>query len=276
MKAVKLSAAVCGLKKTGRTSRRNFHGASALIAAVGCIGMCSSALAQSASWSGRATCGYLQQCDPMSEADGRSFASPVSATGASVGWVGLVPRAFGLSSVDITHPNGNYDLYVRGYADVQSTSCPGGIASAEGKCDVELTLTRVQKVQISYQVSRNGGHGISSASMSGPAGAFSVSVVTSNAFSASNYAILPAGTYSISGTVQIDNSPSLMGAYFSVRITVFSCAGDFNGDGVIDFFDYLDFLEAYAAGDPSADINGDGVVDFFDYLDFVALYDAGC
>ncbi len=54
------------------------------------------------------------------------------------------------------------------------------------------------------------------------------------------------------------------------------CAADFNGDGVVDFFDYLDFVDAFSANDPSADFNGDTVIDFFDYLDFVDAFSTGC
>jgi fibronectin-binding autotransporter adhesin len=54
------------------------------------------------------------------------------------------------------------------------------------------------------------------------------------------------------------------------------CQADFNNDGTADFFDYLDFVAAFDAEDPSADFNNDGTVDFFDYLDFVAAFDIGC
>ena len=54
------------------------------------------------------------------------------------------------------------------------------------------------------------------------------------------------------------------------------CPADFNGDGTVDFFDYLDFVQAFDAEDPSADFNGDGNIDFFDYLDFVQAFSAGC
>ena len=54
------------------------------------------------------------------------------------------------------------------------------------------------------------------------------------------------------------------------------CAADFNGDGIVDFFDYLDFVAAFSANAPAADFNGDSVIDFFDYLDFVAAFAAGC
>ncbi len=54
------------------------------------------------------------------------------------------------------------------------------------------------------------------------------------------------------------------------------CAADFNGDDVVDFFDYLDFVQAFADNDPSADFNADTVIDFFDYLDFVQAFAEGC
>lgn len=54
------------------------------------------------------------------------------------------------------------------------------------------------------------------------------------------------------------------------------CPADFNGDSVLDFFDYLDFVDAFSANDISADYNGDSTVDFFDYLDFVDAYSLGC
>ncbi len=54
------------------------------------------------------------------------------------------------------------------------------------------------------------------------------------------------------------------------------CHDDYNSDGVVDFFDYLDFVAAFAMELPSADVNGDGVVDFFDYLDFLVEFVEGC
>lgn len=54
------------------------------------------------------------------------------------------------------------------------------------------------------------------------------------------------------------------------------CAADFNGDMVVDFFDYLDFVDAFSIGSPTADYNDDGIVDFFDYLDLVDAFAVGC
>jgi len=54
------------------------------------------------------------------------------------------------------------------------------------------------------------------------------------------------------------------------------CIPDWNGDGVLDFFDILAFLSDFSSGNPSADINGDGALDFFDILQFLSLFSAGC
>ncbi|MDX2148770.1 MAG: hypothetical protein SFZ23_14750 [Planctomycetota bacterium] len=63
---------------------------------------------------------------------------------------------------------------------------------------------------------------------------------------------------------------------FQMTVSAVPCAADFNGDCTVDFFDYLDFAQAYAVEDPAADFNSDGQVDFFDYLDFAAAFDSGC
>ncbi len=54
------------------------------------------------------------------------------------------------------------------------------------------------------------------------------------------------------------------------------CIADRNGDGVVDFNDFLAFMNDYNAGDPRADLNGDGIVDFNDFLAFINLFNAGC
>jgi hypothetical protein len=54
------------------------------------------------------------------------------------------------------------------------------------------------------------------------------------------------------------------------------CVVDLSGDGVVDFADYLEFLNLFDALDPRVDFNHDGVVDFLDYLEFLNLFDAGC
>jgi hypothetical protein len=54
--------------------------------------------------------------------------------------------------------------------------------------------------------------------------------------------------------------------------THLACPADFNADGQVDFFDYLDFAGAFAAEETAADFNADGQLDFFDYLDFVGAF----
>ncbi len=54
------------------------------------------------------------------------------------------------------------------------------------------------------------------------------------------------------------------------------CPADFNNDGTFDFFDYLDFVQAFSSNEPAADFNHDAIIDFFDYLDFVAAFSDGC
>jgi hypothetical protein len=69
------------------------------------------------------------------------------------------------------------------------------------------------------------------------------------------------------------NNPSIS-ARPKLRIEYTRCRSDFNGDSQTDFFDYLDFVQAYSSGDLAADFNLDQQIDFFDYLDFVQEYDA--
>ncbi|MDX2147217.1 MAG: hypothetical protein SFZ23_06810 [Planctomycetota bacterium] len=56
------------------------------------------------------------------------------------------------------------------------------------------------------------------------------------------------------------------GAYLGEPVS--ACRADFNNDGQVDFFDFLDFASAFGNDEPSADFDGNGQVDFFDYLDF--------
>jgi hypothetical protein len=54
------------------------------------------------------------------------------------------------------------------------------------------------------------------------------------------------------------------------------CPSDFDSNGHVDFFDYLDFVQAFSNNDPRTDYNNDDVIDFFDYLAYVSDFDAGC
>jgi probable HAF family extracellular repeat protein len=55
-----------------------------------------------------------------------------------------------------------------------------------------------------------------------------------------------------------------------------TCTADFNQDGQLDFFDYLDFAIGFSEDSLLADFNRDGQIDFFDYLDFAQAFAAGC
>ncbi|MFG0285297.1 MAG: FG-GAP-like repeat-containing protein [Phycisphaerales bacterium JB039] len=54
------------------------------------------------------------------------------------------------------------------------------------------------------------------------------------------------------------------------------CYADCDGSGALDFFDFLCFQNAFAAGDPYADCDGSGALDFFDFLCFQNAFAAGC
>jgi hypothetical protein len=55
-----------------------------------------------------------------------------------------------------------------------------------------------------------------------------------------------------------------------------ACAADRNGDGLLDFFDVQNFLNAFSSHNPSADINNDTLFDFFDVQAYLNLFSAGC
>jgi hypothetical protein len=75
--------------------------------------------------------------------------------------------------------------------------------------------------------------------------------------------------------MNLPNPPGVWGDVTAVRLPDV-CRADFNVDGSIDFFDYLDFASAFASADVRADFNSDGVIDFFDYLDFVGEAESSC
>jgi hypothetical protein len=54
------------------------------------------------------------------------------------------------------------------------------------------------------------------------------------------------------------------------------CAADINGDGTVDFGDFLAFTDAFSRSEAVADLTGDGMVTFEDYLAFMTAFDTGC
>jgi WD40 repeat protein len=54
------------------------------------------------------------------------------------------------------------------------------------------------------------------------------------------------------------------------------CYADFTGEGVLDLFDFLEFMNAFNAQEDRADCTEDGAFDFFDFLCFTNAFKAGC
>jgi hypothetical protein len=98
---------------------------------------------------------------------------------------------------------------------------------------------------------------------------------------------LPAGSYTL--TIAADGSHSERWAghdrgFAHVDLVIAfqgpACVPDFNGDGFIDFFDYLDFVtcleDAPCPEDRTSDVNRDGFSDVTDWIEFVAAFEQGC
>lgn len=94
---------------------------------------------------------------------------------------------------------------------------------------------------------------------------------------AGNYNVL-VGTFDVTpGNAQFNLVNTILaGGSTQVTGLALRCASDFNADLVVDFFDYLDYVDAFAGNSASADFNADTVIDFFDYLDFVEAFSTGC
>jgi hypothetical protein len=64
-----------------------------------------------------------------------------------------------------------------------------------------------------------------------------------------------------------------------VRFDPQPCAGDVDGNGLLDLFDFLEFSNEFNAGSERADCDwstGRGVLDLFDFLCYVNQFGAGC
>ncbi len=58
--------------------------------------------------------------------------------------------------------------------------------------------------------------------------------------------------------------------------TAAPCRADIDGDGALTIFDFLQFQNLFASGDPAADFDGDGRLTIFDFLAFQNEFSAGC
>jgi trimeric autotransporter adhesin len=84
----------------------------------------------------------------------------------------------------------------------------------------------------------------------------------------------------IDGDLWVGGSFNTVGGQFArglaIRTGCPSCYADCDGSGELDFFDFLCFQNAFAAGDPYADCDGSGSLDVFDFLCFQNEFAAGC
>lgn len=55
-----------------------------------------------------------------------------------------------------------------------------------------------------------------------------------------------------------------------------TCYADFDGNGVLDLFDFLEFQNEFNAQTPRADCTGDGLYNLFDFLCYVNEFNEGC
>jgi hypothetical protein len=65
------------------------------------------------------------------------------------------------------------------------------------------------------------------------------------------------------------------GYVYAIRVQD-GCYADFTGDGALDLFDFLGYVNLFNAGDPAADCDGDGDFTLFDFLCFTNAFNAGC
>jgi uncharacterized membrane protein len=54
------------------------------------------------------------------------------------------------------------------------------------------------------------------------------------------------------------------------------CEADLNGDGILDLFDFLEYVNAFNAGHDAAECDGEGGLTLFDFLCYVNAFNAGC
>ena len=47
---------------------------------------------------------------------------------------------------------------------------------------------------------------------------------------------------------------------------------DFNGDGIVNFADFFDFVDAFGTNDANYDLDDNGIVNFADFFEFVDAY----
>ena len=96
------------------------------------------------------------------------------------------------------------------------------------------------------------------------------------------------GTFQFAGTVRLWGTSAAIGSPGAIigeepvgAVEVFDlvckvCRPDLDHDGALTLFDFLTFLNAFAAGDMLADFDGDGDLTLFDFLAFQTAFALGC
>lgn len=121
----------------------------------------------------------------------------------------------------------------------------------------------------SYRV-RAGGEVVHSA---GPASVYSTATLALEHARATQMRVCASGLFEF---VIIDSLCADNRGGVSVRIEPSPCPADLNVDGSLDFFDFLEFQDLFAAGRRQADFDCSGGLDFFDFLAFQNAFAAGC
>jgi hypothetical protein len=66
------------------------------------------------------------------------------------------------------------------------------------------------------------------------------------------------------------------GAVYPFDLYGQGCYPDFTGDGTLDLFDFLGFVNDFNAGGPDSDCDANGYQDVFDFLCFINAFNSGC
>jgi hypothetical protein len=61
----------------------------------------------------------------------------------------------------------------------------------------------------------------------------------------------------------------------TITATAVALAGDFNGDGAVNFSDFFLFADAFGGSNPAYDLNGDGAINFSDFFVFADAFGTG-
>ena len=93
------------------------------------------------------------------------------------------------------------------------------------------------------------------------------------------WTLLKANAVSADGSTVVgvgDHNGLLEAFVATIPIGGGGCYPDFTGDGVLDLFDFLAFVNAFNGGNPAADCDGNGGLDLFDFLCFNNGFNSGC